>query len=130
MTQHATTTPRDLGDDVTAFLLDGEAEPQYWSTFRHALDGTVAVTVDTVPIGGRKVQMQMLGNLAASLRRSGFELTVETVWPEQTEPVDGGALYLHITEYAATVARPPQQPAANPAAGLDIAPESVPGETR
>jgi hypothetical protein len=41
--------------------------------------------------------MQMPGNLAAALRRGGFELTVETAWPEQTEPVDGGAPYLHVT---------------------------------
>jgi len=44
----------------------------------------------------------MLGQLAAALRRGGFELTVETVWPEQTEPVDGGALYLHVTGHAST----------------------------
>jgi hypothetical protein len=91
----------DLGDEVTAYLLDGETGPRYWSTYRHALDGTVAVVLDAVPIGGRMVQIQMLGQLAAFLRRGGFELTVETVWPEQTEPVDGGALYLHITGHAA-----------------------------
>lgn len=97
VTEPISPTDADLGDQVTAYLLDNEIEPGRWSSFRHALDGTVAVTVDTVPIGGRKVQIQMLGNLAAALRRAGFELTVETVWPEQTEPADGGALYLHIT---------------------------------
>ena len=94
--------PPDLGDHVTTYLLDGDAEPGYWSSFRHTLDGTVAVTVDTVPIGGRRVQIQMLGTLAAALRRGGFELTVETVWPEQSEPVDGGALFLHVTGHTGT----------------------------
>ena len=69
MATQAGATPRDLGDEVTAYLLDGDAEPDYWSVFRNALDGTVAVTVDSVPIGGRKVQMQMLGNLAACRTR-------------------------------------------------------------
>lgn len=92
-----TTASTDLGSQVTAYLLDGKTEPDHWSTFRNVLDDTVAVVIDTVPIGGRKVQIQMLGNLAGALRRGGFELTVETVWPEQTEPVDGGALYLHVT---------------------------------
>jgi hypothetical protein len=95
-------TAADLGSQVTAYLLDGEREPHGWSAFRNVLDGTVAIVVETVPIGGRQVQIQMLGNLAAALQRGGFELTVETVWPEQTEPVDGGVLFIHVTARTTT----------------------------